>query len=230
MALLYIVKLIFNSSNTPQPTPAQRGKTLKGKPQDLAPHVHNDIVIIKQQLKQYETSFYAKIFKLVESNHLRQQKSLQIKYPNANDAQYHQALFNMYKSHLQEYIDLLDLFKNNYTKTLYSDVLAKKQDGVIYSDCISLINEKVAAGIKDKFDKLVDDAPEHLLDPISLCLFEDPVITPSGITYEKCHLLAHLHKRGNYDPLTREPLFEDQLYPNLIVKDSVEEYKKSLAV
>ncbi|RLV91391.1 STIP1 y and U box-containing protein 1 [Spathaspora sp. JA1] len=227
MALIYIVKLIFNSS-TPNPTPAQRGKTLTGKPQDLAPHVYNDIVIIKQQLKQYETSFYTKIFKLVETNHSKQQKSLQQKYPNTNDSQYHQALFNLYKDHLQEYIDLLDLFKNNYTKTLYSNEIAKKQDGIIYSDCVSLINEKKAELAREQYEKLLEEAPENLLDPISFCLFEDPVITPSGITYEKCHLLSHLQRRGNYDPLSREPLFEDQLYPNLIVKDSVEEYKKSM--
>ena len=42
-----------------------------------------------------------------------------------------------------------------------------------------------------------EEAPEYLLDPISFELFTDPVITPSGITYEKSHLLDHLKTEEN---------------------------------
>lgn len=31
----------------------------------------------------------------------------------------------------------------------------------------------------------------------------DPVITPSGITYEKSLILEHLRHNGNYDPISR---------------------------
>lgn len=77
------------------------------------------------------------------------------------------------------------------------------------------------------------DAPDYLIDPISFNLFNEPVISPSGITYEKSHILMHLSEKGKSDPLTRIPLTESQLYPNLIVKNAVIDYmeskKKSLA-
>ncbi|KAK6459310.1 U-box domain-containing protein [Scheffersomyces xylosifermentans] len=81
--------------------------------------------------------------------------------------------------------------------------------------------------VLNDLDKISNEAPDHLLDPISFQLFSDPVITPSGITYEKSHLLQHLRSKGNFDPLTRAPLQEVQLYPNLVMKDSVQDYIRS---
>ncbi|XP_009383441.2 E3 ubiquitin-protein ligase CHIP-like isoform X2 [Musa acuminata AAA Group] len=53
---------------------------------------------------------------------------------------------------------------------------------------------------------------------------EDPVIAPSGITYERAMIIKHLQKVGNFDPITREPLEQHQLVPNLAIKEAVQAY------
>ncbi|CAD6273369.1 unnamed protein product [Miscanthus lutarioriparius] len=50
------------------------------------------------------------------------------------------------------------------------------------------------------------DVPDYLCCQITFEIFRDPVITPSGVTYERATLVEHLHKVGNFDPVTREPL------------------------
>ena len=48
----------------------------------------------------------------------------------------------------------------------------------------SMKKEKALNAINNKLDKIY----ENLLCPISLSIFEEPVICPSGITYEKKEL------------------------------------------
>ena len=52
----------------------------------------------------------------------------------------------------------------------------------------------------------------------------DPVITPSGITYDRKHLESHLHRVGQFDPITREPLTEQSLIPNLALKEVIDNF------
>lgn len=52
----------------------------------------------------------------------------------------------------------------------------------------------------------------------------DPVITPSGITYDRPSIIAHLRQVGHFDPLSRKPLTEDQLIPNLSMKEVVQAF------
>ncbi|ERM99800.1 hypothetical protein AMTR_s00099p00157650 [Amborella trichopoda] len=68
------------------------------------------------------------------------------------------------------------------------------------------------------------EVPDHLCCKITLDIFRDPVITPSGITYERAVLLGHLQKVGKFDPVTREPLNQHQLVPNLAIKEAVRAY------
>eukprot|EP00252_Welwitschia_mirabilis_P007392 TRINITY_DN1869_c0_g1_i1.p1 TRINITY_DN1869_c0_g1~~TRINITY_DN1869_c0_g1_i1.p1 ORF type:complete len:295 (+),score=34.62 TRINITY_DN1869_c0_g1_i1:205-1089(+) len=68
------------------------------------------------------------------------------------------------------------------------------------------------------------EVPEHLCCNITLEIFRDPVITPSGITYERAALMEHLRKIGNFDPVTREPLQAEQLVPNLAIKEAVQAF------
>jgi hypothetical protein len=50
---------------------------------------------------------------------------------------------------------------------------------------------------QEQYDALLEQAPEEFLCPISLQLLTDPVVTPGGVTYNRCvcgdHglLLAH---------------------------------------
>ncbi len=88
------------------------------------------------------------------------------------------------------------------------------------------------------------EVPDYLLDPISFNLFVgkylqlyytccfyiplsfanhilslDPVITKSGQSYERSWLLQHL-KTSKTDPFSREKITENDLYPNLALKDA----------
>ncbi|OVA05821.1 U box domain [Macleaya cordata] len=68
------------------------------------------------------------------------------------------------------------------------------------------------------------EVPDYLCCKITLDIFRDPVITPSGVTYERKVLLDHLQKVGKFDPITREPLDQRQLIPNLAIKEAVRVY------
>ncbi|GAA0140787.1 ubiquitin-protein ligase [Lithospermum erythrorhizon] len=79
------------------------------------------------------------------------------------------------------------------------------------------------------FDKAAEDdtpteIPDYLCCKITLDIFHDPVITPSGVTYERAVILEHLQKVGKFDPITRDPLYPSQLVPNLAIKDAVDSF------
>ncbi|KAK3029388.1 hypothetical protein RJ639_039732, partial [Escallonia herrerae] len=65
------------------------------------------------------------------------------------------------------------------------------------------------------------EVPDYLCCNITLDIFRDPVITPSGITYERAVILDHLEKVGKFDPVTRQPLRKSHLVPNLAIKEAV---------
>lgn len=96
--------------------------------------------------------------------------------------------------------------------------------------------------------------PDYLRCSITLDIFRDPVITPSGITYERAVILDHLqkvilmwfdfdvdlyswvlvfvvywyhtyrHQGKSFDPITRKPLYESQLIPNMAIKAAVQAF------
>lgn len=70
------------------------------------------------------------------------------------------------------------------------------------------------------------DVPDYLCGKISFELMRDPVITPSGITYDRRDIEEHLKRVGHFDPITRQPLKSSQLISNLAMKDVVDAYIK----
>ncbi|KAJ3333922.1 Mismatch repair protein msh3 [Blyttiomyces sp. JEL0837] len=68
------------------------------------------------------------------------------------------------------------------------------------------------------------EVPDAFLGKISFELMTDPVITPSGITYDRAEILLHLRKIGHWDPLSRQPLRESDLIPNLALKEAIETF------
>ncbi|VVA96809.1 unnamed protein product [Arabis nemorensis] len=76
------------------------------------------------------------------------------------------------------------------------------------------------AGIDDK----PTEVPDYLCCNITLEIFRDPVISPSGVTYERAAILEHLNKVGKFDPITREKLDQYKLVPNLAIKEAVAAY------
>ncbi len=66
--------------------------------------------------------------------------------------------------------------------------------------------------------------PDYLCGKISFELLREPVITPSGITYDRKDILEHLQRVGHFDPVTRAPLTADRLIPNLAMKEVVDHF------
>ncbi|KAL0278666.1 UNVERIFIED_CONTAM: hypothetical protein PYX00_000420 [Menopon gallinae] len=66
------------------------------------------------------------------------------------------------------------------------------------------------------------DVPDFLCGKISFEILREPVITPSGITYERKDIEEHLQRVGHFDPVTRVKLTQDQLIPNFAMKEVVD--------
>jgi STIP1 family protein 1 len=63
------------------------------------------------------------------------------------------------------------------------------------------------------------------LDPISMEPLVDPVVAPSGYTYERSVILNEISARG-LDPMTQQPLAESDLRPNRALKEMIEAYRQ----
>ncbi|KAK9069039.1 hypothetical protein SSX86_013155 [Deinandra increscens subsp. villosa] len=104
--------------------------------------------------------------------------------------------------------------------------LSQNEDG--NRDVTDSTSEQLAA-LNLVFNKAAEadkptDVPDYLCCKITLDIFRDPVITPSGLTYERAVILDHLEKVGKFDPITRETLLPSQLVPNLAIKEAVEAF------
>ncbi|XP_077979782.1 E3 ubiquitin-protein ligase CHIP-like isoform X2 [Glandiceps talaboti] len=68
------------------------------------------------------------------------------------------------------------------------------------------------------------EVPDYLCGKISFELMREPVITPSGITYDRKDIEEHLQRVGHFDPVTRTDLTQDQLIPNLAMKEVIDNF------
>ncbi|KAK5939706.1 hypothetical protein PMZ80_008086 [Knufia obscura] len=84
-------------------------------------------------------------------------------------------------------------------------------------------NIRAAFARSDNPDTQERVVPDWMIDPITFEVMHDPVITPSGVSYERVVLLQHL-KQSNLDPLTREKLTESQLVSNVGLKYACSEF------
>jgi len=90
-------------------------------------------------------------------------------------------------------------------------------------------HEAFLAEVNQLFAKLDDrrrkrEVPDFLCGKISFEIMNEPVITPSGITYDRKDIEEHLQRVGHFDPVTRTPLTQDQLIPNLAMKEVVDTF------
>uniref|UniRef100_A0A0B6YIS7 E3 ubiquitin-protein ligase CHIP n=1 Tax=Arion vulgaris TaxID=1028688 RepID=A0A0B6YIS7_9EUPU len=89
--------------------------------------------------------------------------------------------------------------------------------------------EKRITEVNNLFVQLDDrrkkrDVPDHLCGKISFEIMRDPVITPSGITYDKKDIIEHLQRVGHFDPVTRTDLTQEMLIPNFTLKEVIDTY------
>ncbi|KAI5970527.1 hypothetical protein CANMA_000436 [Candida margitis] len=222
------IKTAFAPTSKPERAP--RGTQIRGDYKDLIPRVQNDINITTAQLGQYENkSLLCKIIQLMKKNHKEQIE--QVKKEHGGTAKYDAKLFDLLKVQLAELGNLLDIFKNNFIHSLYDNhVLDYKMQKLESSSAPKLYSASPRSSasllsMAEVDNNVIEEAPDYLLDPISFEMLTDPVVTPSGITYEREEIVNHINTKGKYDPISKQPLSKDQLYPNLIIKDTVEAYK-----
>jgi STIP1 family protein 1 len=69
-------------------------------------------------------------------------------------------------------------------------------------------------------DTKTRDPPDCFCCVLTFEVFRDPVVAPSGNSYERSALEEHLKKVGRFDPVTREPTTLDDLRPNVALRNA----------
>lgn len=131
---------------------------------------------------------------------------------------------------LQSYLNRLikDDMENRIAKLKLEDNvnedLIKEKSQETEQECEDNMTElnNLFAKVDDKRRKR--DVPDFLCGKISFEILTDPVITPSGITYERKDIEEHLQRVGHFDPVTRVKLTQDQLIPNFSMKEVVDAF------
>jgi len=133
---------------------------------------------------------------------------------------------------IQQEIELETHLKNLLIQDKEQQVKLLEEEGVDNEEAMESIktqSEKRISEVRDLFYQLDDrrqkrEVPDHLCGKISFEIMTDPVITPSGITYDRKHIEEHLQRVGHFDPVTRAELKAHQLIPNIAVKEVIDEF------
>ena len=72
------------------------------------------------------------------------------------------------------------------------------------------------------------EPPDAFCCKLTFEVFRDPVIAPSGHSYERLAILQHL-KISQFDPITRAPLTPEQLIPNVNLRNAAHSWLSSHA-
>eukprot|EP01062_Namystynia_karyoxenos_P057866 TRINITY_DN4904_c0_g2_i1.p1 TRINITY_DN4904_c0_g2~~TRINITY_DN4904_c0_g2_i1.p1 ORF type:complete len:424 (+),score=131.86 TRINITY_DN4904_c0_g2_i1:109-1272(+) len=70
------------------------------------------------------------------------------------------------------------------------------------------------------------EPPSRYLCPITMELMEDPVMSKSGINYERS-AIQHWLQSHRHCPSTREPMTAADLFPNRALKEEIEEWRRA---
>ncbi|KAJ5881682.1 uncharacterized protein N7529_000354 [Penicillium soppii] len=84
-------------------------------------------------------------------------------------------------------------------------------------------NLREAFRIASKGDIAERIVPDHLVDGITFEIMHDPVITPSGASFDRIGITKYVEKAG-VDPLTRAPMSVGDLRNNYALKAACEEF------
>lgn len=209
-------------------------KKISGTTETIAKYVYSDILSVQTDIKRLNertgvltsNGIFSRLYTLLGEEQTREYESLRKKYRYEKSKAFYDELLLLYKLQLQELVHILDMFQNSHNSNLYRENQSKRRSTSLEENRTGSSSASLLS--KEEVDEIINnEAPDQLIDPISFNLFSDPVVTPSGITYEKSLLLQHMQAKGGYDPLTRAPIKESQLYSNLVVKELVLEYMRS---
>lgn len=73
-----------------------------------------------------------------------------------------------------------------------------------------------------------DVVEESLVCPLTHKVFDDPVSTPYGHTYERAALLQYMADNNNMDPKEKKPIQKSQIAPNRALKLLADKYRKTM--
>ncbi|CAB3407074.1 unnamed protein product [Caenorhabditis bovis] len=116
-----------------------------------------------------------------------------------------------------------DLTIFNYIDELIKKDKKEREEGdeEICSLAQKRLNELMVQASEKRHNR---EIPEALCGKITLELMKDPVIVPSGITYDREEIVQHLRRIGHFDPVTRNPLEESDIIPNYSLKEVIEKF------
>ncbi|XP_046583161.1 E3 ubiquitin-protein ligase CHIP-like [Haliotis rubra] len=129
---------------------------------------------------------------------------------------------------LQTYVNKLIIEDRDRKKSVLKE-MSEHQDCNEELDSIDEFHENKLTSVNNLFSLLDDkrkkrDVPDFLCGKISFEIMREPVTTPSGITYDKKDIIEHLQRVGHFDPVTRTDLTQDQLIPNLAMKEVIDTF------
>ncbi|KAJ5373079.1 hypothetical protein N7517_005085 [Penicillium concentricum] len=84
-------------------------------------------------------------------------------------------------------------------------------------------NLREAFRVASKGDIQERVVPDYLIDGITFEIMHDPVITPSGVSFDRLGITKYVEKSG-VDPLTRAPISVHDLRSNYALKAACEEF------
>ncbi|XP_044760730.1 E3 ubiquitin-protein ligase CHIP [Coccinella septempunctata] len=131
---------------------------------------------------------------------------------------------------MQTYLTrLIEEDKEKQIKEITSDDDIRKEEKEVLIEEAEGRAEKFINELNNLLSKVDDrrrkrEVPDYLCGKISFEILQEPVITPSGITYDKKDLEEHLQRVGHFDPVTRVKLTQDQLIPNFAMKEVVDAF------
>lgn len=108
-------------------------------------------------------------------------------------------------------------------------VWGRETGSLAHAWLLGYLQDKYLADMDDLFSQVDEkrkkrDIPDYLCGKISFELMREPCITPSGITYDRKDIEEHLQRVGHFDPVTRSPLTQEQLIPNLAMKEVIDAF------
>ena len=62
------------------------------------------------------------------------------------------------------------------------------------------------------------DVDDSLVCPLTHKVYDDPVITQYGFTYERAALLKYMAENNNMDPLAKKPITREKIVSNPALK------------
>lgn len=185
-----------------------------------------------QRLRKY-VPLYQKILRLVENDYNVKCENIARKHGLAESSDYPSFRRNkLFQDDIEKAARNYHRTLNDLKQTFKPIFILSSKDKQIRQNYIRSANLEAETNANTelsespKMDVTREEIPDHLLDPISFNIFQDPVVVPSGQSFERAWLEKYVKKNGQ-DPFTKEPLTLQQIFPNRGLRKAVVEFTKN---